>query len=454
MSKNLLINANDMSIFEPRRYYQEYEGTFITATDKSEDDTLDTSRYIEVTEIWGNTWQDSDGKNLFDEKSLSSTTYPERRTISYIGNKIVVNNLIEYSYVRELHDISINLKAGTYTLSLSNVENTNNNYCAVMLGLDNETIVTISASDKIKYKTFTVSSDCNVTVETNVLGTYIGEIKFNVQLEEGAKATEYEPYYKADLSDIKSVGELYVDDEGQPILDDLGREQYKIEIESCNKNLSNINYVIGYIDANHPLDTDFRFSISLSDLTEYIPPQSHKTTILLPCQLQKVGDVYDRLYWDSEKGRYVVEKNVVFNIINGSETFQWKGFDSEISFMYSIKNNYNLKPHSDLITSRIKYLGRLGYSSTMTFRELDMELGLIFPKGTPTEWETNTVAKYNKWIQEENVKIYGISNTSQLIETNITEKIQLPCYSEKTHIFVNSTVDATMKVLVPYKEII
>ena len=44
--------------------------------------------------------------------------------------------------------------------------------------------------------------------------------------------------------------------------------------------------------------------------------------------------------------------------------------------------------------------------------------------------------------------------TSQLIETNITEKIQLPCYSEKTHIFANSTVDATMKVLVPYKEIV
>ena len=97
MSKNLLINTNDMSIFEPRRYYQEYEGTFITVTDKSEDDIIDTDRFIEVTEIWGNTVQDEEN-----------------------------------------------------------------------------------------------------------------------------------------LEDIQSVGELYVDDEGNPILDELGREQYKIEIESCN----------------------------------------------------------------------------------------------------------------------------------------------------------------------------------------------------------------------------
>ena len=385
MSKKLLANVGNAVADNYRRYYQEYEGTFITATNKSEDDTLDTSRYIEVTEIWGNTVQDE-------------------------------NN----------------------------------------------------------------------------------------------------------LEDIQSVGELYVDEQGEPILDDLGKEQYKIEIESCNCinlfNKSDItvngadsisNIFIPVVEGEKITSTSSRsdgwMKFELYDINKikkysnfgniqsnkctitipnnihfikpvfstlamfdamtirgdrilkyesFIPQVQNKTTILLPCQLQKVGNVYDRLYWDSEKGKYVVEKNVVFNIIDGSETFQWKGFNSEISFMYSIKNNYNLKPSSDLITSRIKYLGRLGYSSTMTFRELDMELGLIFPKGPPTEWETNTVAKYNKWIQEENVKIYGISNTSQLIETNITEKIQLPCYSEKTHIFVNSTVDATMKVLVPYKEII
>lgn len=298
MSKKLLMNTNITEQENYRRYHQEYEGTFITATDRSEDDTLDTSRYIEVTEVWGNTVQDE-------------------------------NN----------------------------------------------------------------------------------------------------------LEDIQSVGELYVDDEGNPILDDLGKEQYKIKIESCNdinamescirkdgyrfygenedgspkeqvwradsiitvplykgliyvlNKATKIRYIYLYDTKNnlirkqsnvygdHKFTVDFngyaKFSIFTGDIPKIyfginldyygssklpIPTQSHKTTILSPCQLQKVGDVYDRMYWDSVKRKYVVEKN--------------------------------------------------------------------------------------------------ISKTSQLIETNITEKIQLPCYKEKTHIFVNSTIEVSIKVLVPYKEII
>lgn len=41
------------------------------------------------------------------------------------------------------------------------------------------------------------------------------------------------------LKDIKSVGDLYVDKDGEPILDKQGREQYKINILSHGKNLFN-----------------------------------------------------------------------------------------------------------------------------------------------------------------------------------------------------------------------
>ena len=317
MSKKLLANVGNTVVDNYRRYYQEYEGTFITATDKSEYDTLDTNRYIEVTEIWGNTIQDENNlediqsvgelyvddegnpilddlgreqykieiescnKNLFQEELLVSKTYLERRTISFINDKVTVVNKVNYSYTNENHDMRIRLKAGNYTLNLLNVENPNNIYCQIALKLNNVDITSINTINNIKFVKFTIETDCEPTVYTNVLGANIGEVSFNVQIEEGSMATEYIPY------------------------------------------------------------------------------QSYKTTILLPCQLQKVGDVYDRLYWDSEKEKYVVDKKV---------------------------KNFKTNP--------------------------------------------------------------------QVIETNITEKIQLPCYSEKTHVFVNSTVDATMKVLVPYKEII
>lgn len=39
-------------------------------------------------------------------------------------------------------------------------------------------------------------------------------------------------------------------------------------------------------------------------------------TILLPVQLERSGDVRDRFYWDSNKNRYVVEKNMVQDMTN------------------------------------------------------------------------------------------------------------------------------------------
>lgn len=41
------------------------------------------------------------------------------------------------------------------------------------------------------------------------------------------------------------------------------------------------------------------------DYEEYI---ENKTTILLPAQLQKIGDVAGRLYWDNTKKKYIIEK--------------------------------------------------------------------------------------------------------------------------------------------------
>ena len=207
------------------------------------------------------------------------------------------------------------------------------------------------------------------------------------------------------LEDIRHLGELYVDESGQPILDSEGREQYKIEIECMNKNLfrdeimngkqiveeidgeikykidktyatsgsddhpfvinkgfkNNTQYVftfttesIGWINLNIKYTDGTMFSKGVmnqtysanSDIgktiefisfatggvnyikniqleegvtpTDMVNRQSYKTSILSPCQLCKVGDVADRLYWDNEKGKYVVEKSTTNEII---ETF-------------------------------------------------------------------------------------------------------------------------------------
>ena len=203
-----------------------------------------------------------------------------------------------------------------------------------------------------------------------------------------------------DLNIIQSVGEA--------ILDEEGNEQYKLEIESSNKNLltsklcdfiynpynwtsdylsvkmkPNTKYTFSANSVNVPVGSYFRFGIlggegsfttanylvnkdnrngseainipvpiitvqsdsegyirffnyftkgGLSELesafvfpqleenavaTDYVSPQSNKTTILLPQQLRGLSDVKDRLFYDYTKNMYVIENKIGdFNSIN------------------------------------------------------------------------------------------------------------------------------------------
>ncbi len=55
-------------------------------------------------------------------------------------------------------------------------------------------------------------------------------------------------------------------------------------------------------------------------------------TFYLPCQLNKVGDVTDRLYWDEAKGHYCIEKNIEkFTIDNVSKLDSYSGDFANLS---------------------------------------------------------------------------------------------------------------------------
>ena len=189
------------------------------------------------------------------------------------------------------------------------------------------------------------------------------------------------------LEDIQSVGDLYVDEDGNPILDKQGRKQYKIDVFSSksietdckkvyeweegsirangnlhdledrirtkdyidignskyihlkfntdldnskvsisinmyNKNkepLGDFNWDYGNLDKGFSLEHGTRYikiKIYGGENSRIIPnnlldcklysedyQNRHKETFILPAQLQKVGNIADRLYWDRSKGR-------------------------------------------------------------------------------------------------------------------------------------------------------
>ena len=224
------------------------------------------------------------------------------------------------------------------------------------------------------------------------------------------------------LEDIRHLGELYVDESGQPIVDGEGREQYKIEIESRN----------------------FYNEEELLTIT----PKTHKTTILLPCQLCKVGNVSDRLYWDSEKKKYVVEKNIVkYEILDtDSKTFYKSSLKthSPLHINPSDTSGWNTTAGDFIIVSNYSKSIKSAYSVEYNniYCAPNKQIIVIVENSSYND-------DFEGWVNRNKPFIFRETNTPQLVETNITEQILLQCYKDKTHLFVTGNLDGTIKAKAP-----
>lgn len=365
-----------------------------------------------------------------------------------------------------------------------------------------------------------------------------------------------------DLSDIQSVGDLFVDEEGNPILDNQGREQYKVEIISQNSNLftgdntmelgawntnggeyitdeeircknnftplpkgiknGDIIYLVlsdKSINSNtnlHAYDknkvrTGFDgaiasnfingvASIQIVDVEkiqyfsfraisknidciwglfreneDLVQSIENSTTIILPTQLQKVGNVADRLYWDNEKGRYVIEKNIgefssewLLSQPNLGTTYHqayaenYNNNEMKIGLTYTNEEmfrSFDILPVYNTLFSPIntfseangKKEGSYTRYSGMIRLWIDSErlkdLGVDFLK-LPNNSEI--LSKQKLWLENNPTTFYYISNNLELIETNIISKLKIPTYDDKTYIYVESEngINPTLKVTV------
>ena len=331
-----------------------------------------------------------------------------------------------------------------------------------------------------------------------------------------------------DLSDIQSVGDLYVDENGNPILDKQGRKQYKIEIVSSNLipssisfeefstltpsniqgftafPIDNIEYVIAKLNDDSILNPSslgikiYHTKLVLGEELKIIPDstlehclpfynwstinsstgkedilealrlghlelsikikdkpliynnlsglsESNKTIILLPTQLQKVGNIADRLYWDSEKGKYLIEKNVdtfkleelgpyevtTYGALKEYWSYTWNDVGLLRGYKYQspIISNYNTtnkdKTYLNYWTNHLRLLTKPGIVKEGAVSADDM-----------------TLADYLDYANTNNIfnpdtVVMILREKPIYIDTNITSKLKLPTYNENTHIYAN-----------------
>ncbi|MBP3887408.1 MAG: collagen-like protein, partial [Cellulosilyticum sp.] len=361
--------------------------------------------YFREVEILGNTWQDdTDSVNLIH---------------NFIGNYNLSTGdgtLMTDSACKCTDFIEIVPTESYYVHGTRGV-----NVCAYD---ENKTF--ISGMLTVTYLNHPSETKNNFSLPSNAkyIRASIRDVVTPYQIVKGTSALPYEPYHKADLSNIQHLGELYVDESGQPILDGEGREQYKIEIESRN----------------------FYNEEELLTIT----PKTHKTTILLPCQLCKAGDVADRLFWDNEKGKYVVEKNLNQTVtFNGSEdwTLNWGSSDNYIGFnlegYISDFKRYSMNYFNNKILTKTEYSSL----TTKDFEWISLHPSRIAFKVAKNRLSTSDLEGIKAWVKDLYV-IYQLE-TPQLIETTILEEIKQPTYKDLTHFFVTGNLDGTLKAKAP-----
>ena len=187
--------------------------------------------------------------------------------------------------------------------------------------------------------------------------------------------------------------------------------------------------------------------------TPYEPYQGNKCDILLPCQLEKVEDESDRLYYDDVEKAWCIEKNVVkiplyesVNKINGdwetlyfSKTLSFDKVKNASSYCISSLLNYNGQDISteDTITQLCIFGHANNFECRIRLRKDE------FPNITTNE-------DYIKWATENDFYILLQSASPQKIVLPLDVQIQLNSFFGTTHIYMESgEVEGTIKCKIP-----
>ena len=172
--------------------------------------------------------------------------------------------------------------------------------------------------------------------------------------------------------------------------------------------------------------------------TPYEPYQEDKLTILSPVQLEKVGDVADRII--EKDGVWGVEKNIGTVVLDGSET-DWKinqSSDSDIVFLHSISSQA-CNPIND------KFIFKSGTSEKIVILN-DADLYFRISKA---RLSTQDVTGFKQWLRENPTLVKHITIQPQFIPLPHDQQVKLRTFANKTNISFLTEIEGTIKAQVP-----
>lgn len=179
--------------------------------------------------------------------------------------------------------------------------------------------------------------------------------------------------------------------------------------------------------------------------TTYEPYQYNKSSILLPCQLEKVGDVRDRLF-RREDGIWCIEKNIGEVVLNGNENWVLQqATQTNCSTFYS---NISLKANHLVICNRFAVGG--SYIEDTEGVKSSGSVSSLFINILKLKLSTQDVQGFKTWLSQNPTLVKYQLTTPQIIELQLDTQIQLNSYLGTTNVFTEDTaISPTIKATVP-----
>ena len=252
---------------------------------------------------------------------------------------------------------------------------------------------------------------------------------------------------------LTNVGTIWQEINGGQMVIDSTMDGFLREVEILGNtiqnqdDLSDIQHLGVWNEDKQGYEIEILVSNSSSE--DDLNYQEFRTTIVLPCQIMKVGNEADRLYWDRSKGRYVIEKNILATKLL-SFTSKYGNFLQRPK----IEGEFN---STNIDGSFIRSHGQVAqgfeYNGYNAGAKTKGNLALSFysdveGRAYPHPEEDWTVEEVNNYIGE-GKNLYAKLKTPELIDTDIREELKLPTFINNTYITINGGIQGSIKAKAP-----
>lgn len=288
-----------------------------------------------------------------------------------------------------------------------------------------------------------------------------GKNLFNDKLELGAlKTTDGE---SADNGSMKRTASYVKVKPNTKYVIQFSAGESKCNVFTYDKNKKFISY-IGYVnsfttDSNtnfirfyNSYANDLSINIQLEEgtvATPYEPYIEDKLTILSPVQLEKVGDVADRII--EKDGVLGVEKNVETRVLDG-ESLRVSSLLGDTTGEY-IRYHIPTVPVKTINVATINVLSNKLQATSQVIIDTLQQESISSHSGGGVQLKLNkskgtTVTEINNYLKLNNI-IVKYNGSSQFIPLPHSQQVKLRTFANKTNISFLTEIEGTIKAQVP-----